>query len=306
MKKSSLLLFAIIVVAPGIVYGQGKFGQMELSKIEELRRVVRADTHSVLVVRSEIPNVTIASNSVIFRTQVISESETFVYLEPGRQILTVNAEGYISEKLDVFNFQAKKAYELRVLQAKAIPGTLLINSYPIGASVRIDGVLLDVVTPYISGEISPGTHRVSVSKSGYQTMERDLEVPSQDTTTWAPVLQQTKVKVVIRFENDVKEVAILENGEAIGIAPGEIFLEPGTHLLLFQKNGYQDFEKPIEIQLGQTELAITERLTKVKSSLFSRWYFWTGTAAAMTTAFVLANGGSSPAAPLLPEPPDFP
>lgn len=306
MKKVSLALTAIFIAFAGIAFGQEKFGQMRLSPLGELPQVVRASTHSVLVVRSEIPNIRIESNSLIRRMEKISPSEWRLYLEPGRQIITVHAENYISEKLNVFNFRAKRAYELRVLEAKPIPGTLVVISEPAGASLRVDGVAVEGRTPLTLDNLSPGIHRVAASKQGYQTLEEDVKIQAQNSKIWSPALQQTRVRVIVEFKNDVDEVAILANGETIGVAPGEIYLEPGPHLLIFQKQGYKDFEKPLIINLGQGTLLVREKLARIDGSLLSKWYFWTAAATVATGSFLVLDPNSSKPQPLLPESPDFP
>jgi len=91
----------------------------------------------------------------------------------------------------------------------------------------------------------------------------------------------------------------------MGTAPGEIYLEPGSHLLMLQKPGYNHEERVIEITLDQEEMVLTETLSKVSKPIFTRWWFLTGTTAALASGAYFLLGQGSEAQPL-PEPPDFP
>jgi len=61
-------------------------------------------------------------------------------------------------------------------------GTLRVLSTPPGASVRLDGSMIGT-TPLETSNVSPGTHTVQVSRSGYVTETRNATVSAGLTTT---------------------------------------------------------------------------------------------------------------------------
>ena len=69
-------------------------------------------------------------------------------------------------------------------------GSLEVVSFPSNAEVRLDGVPIGS-TPLTRDSVSPGTHTVRVSKSGYQTEDRQVSITVGQTTT----LQVTLVEL---------------------------------------------------------------------------------------------------------------
>jgi len=120
---------------------------------------------------------------------------------------------------------------------------------------------------------------------------------------------QTAVRVQINIENDLNEVGILIDDEAVGVAPGAIYLEPGSYRLMLQKEEYTFTEKVFDIALGPEELVLTEKLEKIHKPFYSKWWFLSGSAAAISgSAFLLfggGGGGTQPPPPLAGNP-DFP
>jgi len=102
-------------------------------------------------------------------------------------------------------------------------------------------------------------------------------------------------------------VGILIDGEARGVAPGAIYLEPGSYQLLLQKKGYKATTKVIDIALGPEEIITEENLEAIKKPFYSKWWFLTGTAAAAAGSAVLLFGpGKSNPPPPLAGNPEFP
>jgi hypothetical protein len=257
-------------------------------------------------VNTEAPDQQFEITVRIFEVPPVSESEWLVFVEPGRQIITVRASGYLPVKTDRINLQAKRAYRIKVSQIRPIPGVLSIATIPDSANLRINGAPIDAVTPYRIEEAPPGSYYVQISKQGYRPAEKTLIVESNKVTEWEVELVQTAVRVQIDIEEDLQDVWIIIDGEAVGVAPGAIYLEPGNYQLQLQKPGYKHDEKVIEVTLDQREITLLEKLVKIRRPFYSKWWFLTGTAAAITgSAVFLLGSGGQPQGPL-PEPPNFP
>ena len=299
-----ILLFSMLI---GSVTGQEKLGELAVSEPELLNQVVRSPDRAVLQIVSEVLDLQFESTRQILEIRQPSASEWQVFVEPGRQILTIRARGYQPIDTKVMTLQAKRAYGLKVTQVKPIPGTLVIRTIPDSASLRINGAPIDARTPFTNNEALPGDYYVQIDKPGYRPAGKTLNVESSKITTWEFELVQTAVRVQINIENDLEEVGILIDDKAVGIAPGSIYLEPGSYRLMLQKDGYKYGEKVIDIALGPEELVLTEKLQLIRKPLFTRWWFLTGSAAALTGgAFLILGGSGQSALSPLPEAPDFP
>ncbi len=62
-------------------------------------------------------------------------------------------------------------------------GALTAASIPKGATIKLDGNTLQVKTPTLVKRALPGTYRLELSKDGYETWARDIEIKSRQTTT---------------------------------------------------------------------------------------------------------------------------
>jgi len=291
------------------ITAQEKFGQFSLGRLEELTSVVRDSTQSFLTIISEVPALSFDSNvGSILETRQISPSEWRLVLKPGRQIITISAKDYLAEKTEVINFQAKRAYRLRLRQVRAIPGTLSIKTKPDSANIRIKGVLLSLKTPFRTENAPPDTYFVEITKERFLPVEKTLVVKSSEVTEWEVELKLGVVRVRIDIADKIKDVGIVVDGSARGLTPRAIDLAPGRHRLLLQKVGYRYKEKIIEIPEGQQEMRLTEKMEKIKTPLYRKWWFLTGSALALGggTAFALLGSEKPPAAKPLPEAPNFP
>lgn len=263
MKLRSVFIL-LGFLAGETVLGQEKYGELTVSAPESLTVVVRNETQSAVIVVSEVPDLQFESTRQIFETKQRGASEWQLVVEPGRQILTIRGVNYLPVKTEVINLRAKRAYQLKVSQVKPAPGTLFIKTKPEGAGLRIDGVLVEAKTPYRFEEALPGQHYVQVFKEGYRAVEKTLLVESKKLAEWESELTQTAVRVQIDLANKLQDAGILINGEAKGVAPGAIYLEPGSYRLTLQKAGYTYAEKVIDILLGPEELLLKESLDKIK------------------------------------------
>jgi len=306
--KSCFATILLCAVFAGATMAQEKFGRLSIGQLEELTSVVRDSTQAMLTVISEVPALSFDSNvGSILETRPISPSEWRLVLKPGRQIITISAKDYLAEKTEVINFQAKRAYRLRLRQVRAIPGTLSIQTKPDSANLRINGVLLSLKTPFRTENAKPDTYFVEIIKERFLPVEKTLVVKSNEVTEWEVELKLGVVRVQIDIADKIKDVGIVVDGSARGLAPRAIDLAPGRHRLLLQKVGYRYKERIIEIPEGQLEMRLTEKLEKIKTPLYRKWWFLTGSALALGggAAFAFLGEKQPPPQPL-PEAPDFP
>lgn len=61
-------------------------------------------------------------------------------------------------------------------------GTLIVDSFPKGAQILMDGQDTNQVTPYTFQNITPGRHTVLMQKTGFHSWEKTLDVTSERVT----------------------------------------------------------------------------------------------------------------------------
>lgn len=106
----------------------------------------------------------------------------------GFPVLSTNPSGFRNSVISAMQSIAPNGewsfdtLSFNVVAAPPTTGTLQVNSSPSGAAVRLDGSSIGN-TPLQRTNVSPGVHTVEVSRSGYQTETRQVNVVAGTTTT---------------------------------------------------------------------------------------------------------------------------
>jgi hypothetical protein len=119
-------------------------------------------------------------------------------------------------------------------------GEALIDSSPQGAVFQVDGKNdPSWVTPFTVMSLSPGKHIVSVSKSGYSSDIRSIDVASGSRSSLAIHLSPVNALVVVSSVPPGAEIII--DGKVTGrVTPAQFAVEKGSHTVLVRKHGYLD------------------------------------------------------------------
>jgi serine/threonine-protein kinase len=137
------------------------------------------------------------------------------------------------------------------VKVAAIPGQLAIDSTPEGAQLEIDGRTdPNWVTPYTLAGLPPGQHTVTVSKSGFASDTRSVDVVSASKASL--VVHLTSLNATMNVTSDPPGAAIYVDGkDTARLTPSVISLEKGTHTVLVRKPGYLDETTSAVGQPGQ-------------------------------------------------------
>ena len=149
-------------------------------------------------------------------------------------------------------YSRKKTKPVPVSVPTAIPGQLTINSTPEGAEVHIDGRTdPSWVTPFNLPGLTPGQHTVSITRAGYSTESRTIDVASGSKSFLVVQLAQVTAMVAVNGEPAGAQVFI--DGKDTGkVTPTQISLDkPGPHVLLVRKQGYLEETTTANLQAGQ-------------------------------------------------------
>jgi hypothetical protein len=97
----------------------------------------------------------------------------FAEVKPGKHTLRVIADGYFPEDRDV---EMHEGLPVSLdIQLREMPGRLEIRGVA-GAQVTIDGRLTGALPLPKPLEVTPGTHFVAITKSGYKSFSEELEI----------------------------------------------------------------------------------------------------------------------------------
>jgi serine/threonine protein kinase len=132
------------------------------------------------------------------------------------------------------------------------PGQLSIDSTPQGAHVELDGATdASWVTPLVLTNIQPGKHAIAVTKPGYGSDTRSIEVGSGAKATTIVHLSQITATLIVK--SDPAGANIYVDSKDVGTkTPAQVSLGKGQHIVLVRKEGYLDETMNAQFILGQT------------------------------------------------------
>ena len=129
-------------------------------------------------------------------------------------------------------------------------GQLSVGSLPIGATVEIEGQSGTWQTPQTVGPLAPGTYKVTISKPGYSSQTRVVQVGAGGRTPLDVKLSATKGWITVT--GSPAGAAILVDGRETGkVTPANLMLDPATHNIALHKKGYLEASTDIRLAAGQ-------------------------------------------------------
>ena len=146
----------------------------------------------------------------------------------------------------------KKVARTPAVATALIPGQLTVNSTPEGAQLHIDGRNeAGWVTPYNLTGLAPGQHTVTVTKPGYSSETRTIDVASASKSFL--VVQLAPLSAAASIASEPAGAAIFLDGKDTGrVTPAQVSVEKaGNHTLLLKKMGYLEETVTANLQAGQ-------------------------------------------------------
>jgi eukaryotic-like serine/threonine-protein kinase len=137
-------------------------------------------------------------------------------------------------------------------QPVIIPGSLAIDSTPQGAQVQLDGKSDPIwVTPFALTNLLPGQHSITVSKAGYSTDTRAVQITAANRATIVVHLSQLMATLVVK--SDPVGANVYVDGRDTGTkTPAQVSIDKGQHTILVRMPGYLDETMSTQFVLGQT------------------------------------------------------
>ena len=134
-----------------------------------------------------------------------------------------------------------------------IPGQLSVSSTPAGAQVLVDGHHNPAwLTPFDLAGLAPGQHLASVSKPGYSTENRTIEVAAGSKSFL--VIQLAPLGATALISSVPTGAEVFMDGRDTGRGtPAQIPVDKlGNHIFTVRKEGYLEDTTTASLQAGQS------------------------------------------------------
>ena len=143
--------------------------------------------------------------------------------------------------------QPNEAMEITDIRLQPADGKLTVKTTPAGANVLVDGTYISQ-TPLTANLAPSKDHLVQISKAGYKTTTRKVQVASGATRQLAVKL--TPIKGVIHLSVNPQGAELIVNGKSWGPAPKQLQLVAVEHTLELRKKGYHPYRTRITPRPG--------------------------------------------------------
>ncbi|HXM62832.1 MAG TPA: PEGA domain-containing protein [Terriglobales bacterium] len=150
-------------------------------------------------------------------------------------------------------YNNKKKAKAKPTAPAIVPGQLSVASTPAGAQIQIDGQNDPTwVTPFNLAGLNPGQHSLTISKPGYASENRTIDVGSGSKSFVS--VQLAQLTATVSVTSDPAGAAIWMDGKDTGrVTPAQISVDKaGNHSFAFKKQGYLDETTTANLQMGQT------------------------------------------------------
>ncbi len=177
---------------------------------------------------------------------------------PVQPIATPQDSGSLTPSTDIHEAAPRRGREKTaklepIAAAPAAPttGELAITSTPPGATIEIAGRSDSGKTPQTMSALSPGAYKVTISKVGYSTETRSIDVVAGNRASLDVKLAATKGYLTIG--GTPTGANILIDGKDSGkLTPSDFVLDPASHNVTVRKAGYFDTTTEIKLAAGQS------------------------------------------------------
>jgi len=133
-----------------------------------------------------------------------------------------------------------------------VPGQMAIDSTPQGAQVQLDGKTdPSWVTPFTLSGLNPGQHSVTVSKPGYSTDTRTVDVASGSKSFVVTHLVQLMATLSVT-STPVGANVYVDGRDTGKLTPAQVSVDKGQHVVLVRKAGFIDETTSAQFVLAQT------------------------------------------------------
>jgi PEGA domain len=129
------------------------------------------------------------------------------------------------------------------------PTLLIIESDPEGALIYLDDEQLEQVTP-ATIEIEAGFHQIWLELAGYKIYYTNFTLEEEETHHINTSLEM--VTTTLNVNSSPSGATITLDGQAVGITPKELDIDPGFHTISLDLAGYESYNTEFSVEEGDT------------------------------------------------------
>jgi tetratricopeptide (TPR) repeat protein len=226
----------------------------------------------------------------------LSADPALLYNE-GRALEAMGEYPEALDKLEHFEREAPPALQKKVTglkehltDLKNRITTIIVTTNVAGARLLIREKAAGTLEKETKVRARAGPATLEVTAEGYESFKTSMELPGGTTVTINAQLTSKKklpddALVIVRTK---PQADISLDGKALGRAPLEQRLAPGSYVLTANAEGYEEERVPMTLMLGDRRELDLE--LKKGGSVFGKWWFWTAigvVAAGGVATFVL-------------------
>lgn len=171
-------------------------------------------------------------------------------LEIGQYIIESRLANHKNVKQSITVSEINKKLNFTLKEHEPILTSLSIESNPIGAKIYIDGKEMGV-TPYHLNDILIGSHKIAISKEGYNSYEKDIILKEDNNNK---IVAHLDNNAKVRFESNPSNSALYINSRYVGQTPYTAEFAKGTTLdIEIRKDGYKPYQTRITASNSDTQ-----------------------------------------------------
>ncbi len=251
MKKSSHFFIIILLLYYSSVFAL-TLAEMTVEEVPEgegISYIVRNTEESILVVHSNIPEMTFETNMGIIRVDRPDPGEFRLHLYPGSNIVTFKAEGYMPVKQHIYI--PKKDYKEFRVRAGVIAEEqqVVVRVIPADASVIIDDQPMDISSSIV---LLKGEHRIAISCLGYENVVDSFSV-SKENILFEYSLQKPQLCVIEVKTEPAGTTVEIEGVKLAGVTPLEGFYNSGTYPITISLDKHLTITDTVTIKQGESD-----------------------------------------------------
>jgi hypothetical protein len=180
---------------------------------------------------------------------------TLTGISSGSHTIVLKKSGYNDYSTGVTVTGGQTSGISATMTGQQTAGSISVSSSPSGAAVSIDGISTGYKSPATLTGISPGSHTVSCSLTGYTDQSRSVTVTAGQTV--AVVLNLPAIGTStgsIYVTSQPSKALVYLDGKYLGVySPTTISkVTAGTHTLRLTKYGYKDYTQSVTVSAGAT------------------------------------------------------
>jgi hypothetical protein len=133
-----------------------------------------------------------------------------------------------------------------------IPGQMMVESTPAGAQVQVDGRTdPSWVTPFTMTGLAPGQHSIIVSKAGFSSDSRSIDITAGNRASVQIRLSQQMATLAVS-SNPAGASVFVDGKNTSKVTPAQIPVDKGQHVIIVRKTGFIDESMTVQSALGET------------------------------------------------------